>query len=97
MEHIINYLKSELRTQDVDNNINYKTLKQLKKTPTNTKYVDKTIESITKRNVDGYQVKRVKNKILKMKVKAKFDLCRFILAKAVCLEMAGLDLAQNIY
>ena len=73
MEHIINYLKSELRTQDVDNNINYKTLKQLKKTPTNTKYVDKTIESITKRNVDGYQVKRVKNKILKMKVKAKFD------------------------
>ena len=35
------------------------------------------------------------NKVLKAKLKANFDLYRFIPAKAVCLEIAGLDLARN--
>ena len=64
---------------------------------TSTKYIDKTDEAIESmpKNVDGYQVKRANNKVLKMKLKTKFDLYRFILAKVVCLEISGLDLVQN--
>ena len=44
---------------------------------------------------DGYQVETAKNKVLTVKLKAKFDLYRFIHAKAVCLELPGLNLARN--
>ena len=47
------------------------------------------------RNVDGYQVKSAKDKVLRMMLKAKFDLYRFIPAKAVCLKIPGLDLTRN--
>ena len=56
-----------------------------------TKYIDKTIESMPKRILKG----KNKNKLLKVKLKAKFVLYRFILTKAVCLEIPGLDLARN--
>ena len=36
-----------------------------------------------------------KGKVLKVKLKAKFDLYMFISAKTVCLEIPGLDLAWN--
>ena len=64
---------------------------------TSTKYIDKTDEAIESmpKNVDGYQVKRANNKVLKMKLKTKFDLYRFIAATVVCLEISGLDLVQN--
>ena len=64
---------------------------------TSTKYIDKTDEDIESmpKNVGGYQVKRANNKVLKMKLKTKFDLYRFIAATVVCLEISGLDLVQN--
>ena len=40
-------------------------------------------------------LKRAKDKVLKVKLIAKFDLYGFIPAKATCLEMPGLDLARN--
>ena len=46
-------------------------------------------------NVDGCKVERAKNKVLKVKLKAKFHLYSFISAKAIYLEMPGLDLARN--
>ena len=59
---------------------------------TSTKYIDKTDEAIESmpKNVDGYQVKRANNKVLKMKLKTKFDLYRFIPVKVVCLDISGL-------
>ena len=35
------------------------------------------------------------DKVLKVKLKVKFDLYRFIPEKTVCLEIPGLDLARN--
>ena len=55
IENIFNFVKSELRTQAFEKNINYETFEQfslrikhtLENTPT--KYIDKNIESIPKR------------------------------------------------
>ena len=47
-------------------------------------------------NGDGYQIKRAKNKILKVKLKAKFYLCMFFSAMPIYLEIPGLDLLRNI-
>ena len=46
-------------------------------------------------NVDGYQVKRARNKVINMKLKAKFNLYRFISPQAVSLKLHRLDLERN--
>ena len=48
-----------------------------------------------KKYVNCYHVKRAKNKVLKVKLKAKFAIYSFIPAKAAYLEIPGLDLARN--
>ena len=83
--NVVNFVKNEQFSARVKHT--------LENTPT--KHIDKTIDSMPKKNVDGYQVKRAKDKVLKAKLKSKFDLYRFIPAKAVCFKIPGLDLARN--
>ena len=66
-----------------------------------TKYIDKTIESMPKRMLmvikskKGKVVKLIVLRVLRVKLKAKFDLYRFIPPKAVGSEIPQLDLVQN--
>ena len=64
IENVSNFVKSELRTQAFEKNINYETFEQfsprvmhtLENTPT--KYIDKTIESMPKRMLVVIKSKR---------------------------------------
>ena len=79
-------------------NINYETFEQfsirVKHTLENTppKYIDKGIESMPKRMLMVIKSKGQRIKYLKAKLKAKFDLYRFIPTKTVCLEIPSLNL-----
>ena len=101
IENISNYFKIELRNQAFGKAINYETFEQLsvrvKHTLENTppKYIVKTMESMPRRKLMVAKVKRAKNKVLQVKLRAKFDLYMFLLTKTVGLEIPGLDLGRN--
>ena len=68
MENVFNFVKSEVRTQAFEQNINYETFEQfsarakhtLGNTPT--KYIDKNIESMPKRMLMVIKSKRQRKK-----------------------------------
>ena len=94
IENVFNFIKRELRTQAFEKNLNYETFEQFSWRHSYQRYWNNYCIDV-KKNVDVYQVKRAKGKVLNVKVKVKFDLYRFISAKAVCLKIPKLGPTWN--
>ena len=75
VENVFKFVKSELRTQAFKKNINYESLEQFSETQAHSSTLLKTLLpnilirlfNQCKKSVDGYHVKRARDKVLKWK------------------------------